>query len=229
MPFNGSGTFNVFTPGNPISNGQTSDAVLFNNTISDLASGLSNTLTKDGQNPATADISLGNHKATNVSNATLRTDAVNAGQVQDGSPTFLTSVSGTNTITASLINPSLVTYATGMMVKFIASGSNSGAVTININGIGAVALTKTGSTALVTGDIIAGSTIIAMYDGTRFQLSSGAGGGGAKAGGVIYENTTALTSNYTLTTGSNGLTVGPLTISSGVSLTVPTGQRMVIL
>jgi len=82
---------------------------------------------------------------------------------------------------------------------------------------------------LNAGDIIAGSTIIAMYDGTRFQLSSGAGGGGAKAGGVIYENTTALTSNYTLTTGSNGLTVGPMTISSGVTLTVPIGQRMVIL
>ncbi|MDE3021924.1 MAG: hypothetical protein KGI54_08700 [Pseudomonadota bacterium] len=76
MPFNGSGTFNVYTPGNPISNGQTSDATLFNNTISDLASGLSNTLTKDGQTPATANIPMGAHKITGLAAGTTSGDAV---------------------------------------------------------------------------------------------------------------------------------------------------------
>lgn len=54
-------------------------------------------------------------------------------------------------------------------------------------------------------------------------------GGGASAGGVIYENSTTISSNYTLTTAKNGMSVGPITISSGVTVTVPTGQRWVIL
>ena len=52
---------------------------------------------------------------------------------------------------------------------------------------------------------------------------------GASAEGVIWENTTSITTNYTLTTSKNGLSVGPITIASGVSVTVPAGQRWVIL
>jgi len=52
---------------------------------------------------------------------------------------------------------------------------------------------------------------------------------GASAGGVIWENSTNISSNYTLTTSKNGLSVGPITIASGVAVTVPTGQRWVIL
>jgi hypothetical protein len=35
--------------------------------------------------------------------------------------------------------------------------------------------------------------------------------------------------NYTLTTGSNGYSVGPVTILTGKSVTVPTGQKWVVL
>lgn len=52
---------------------------------------------------------------------------------------------------------------------------------------------------------------------------------GASAGGVIWENSLVVSSNYTLTTNKNGLSVGPITINSGVSVTVPSGQRWVIL
>jgi hypothetical protein len=55
------------------------------------------------------------------------------------------------------------------------------------------------------------------------------GVGGAQAGGVIFENSLTISSNYTLTTSKNGLSVGPITINSGVSVTVPSGQRWVIL
>jgi hypothetical protein len=55
------------------------------------------------------------------------------------------------------------------------------------------------------------------------------GVGGAQAGGVIFENSLTISSNYTLTTSKNGLSVGPVTINSGVSVTVPSGQRWVIL
>ena len=57
----------------------------------------------------------------------------------------------------------------------------------------------------------------------------GAIGGGASAGGAIYENVDDITANYTITAGSNGMSVGPMTLASGVTVTVPTGQRWVIL
>jgi hypothetical protein len=64
-------------------------------------------------------------------------------------------------------------------------------------------------------------------DGTTWIASSA--GVGSVAGGTIYETTTTLTQNYTLTAGKNGMTVGPFLIASGASLTVPTGQRFVVI
>ena len=52
---------------------------------------------------------------------------------------------------------------------------------------------------------------------------------GAQANGVIYENNTVISANYTLTAGKNGFSVGPITINSGVSVTVPSGQRWVVM
>jgi len=52
---------------------------------------------------------------------------------------------------------------------------------------------------------------------------------GASAAGVIWENSLIISTNYTLTTSKNGLSVGPITINSGVSVTVPSGQRWVVL
>jgi hypothetical protein len=49
------------------------------------------------------------------------------------------------------------------------------------------------------------------------------------ANGTVTENSTTVTSNYTQSTGKNAVTVGPLTIASGVTYTVPAGQRLVIL
>jgi hypothetical protein len=63
------------------------------------------------------------------------------------------------------------------------------------------------------------------YDGTAW----GSIGGGASAGGSIYENVDDITANYTITAGSNGMSVGPMTIAGGVTVTVPGGQRWVIL
>lgn len=63
------------------------------------------------------------------------------------------------------------------------------------------------------------------YDGSAW----GSIGGGASAGGAIYENKDDITADYTITSGSNGFSVGPMTIASGVSVTVPSGQRWVVL
>lgn len=47
--------------------------------------------------------------------------------------------------------------------------------------------------------------------------------------GTIYSNKTTLTESATLNTGQNGISVGPITIPSGKTVTVTSGQRWVIL
>ena len=55
------------------------------------------------------------------------------------------------------------------------------------------------------------------------------GGGVTSATGAILINKTTLTQDTTIGTGENGLSVGPFTIDSGVTLTIETGQRHLIL
>ena len=58
----------------------------------------------------------------------------------------------------------------------------------------------------------------------------GSGSSSAFSPGVpIYENTQTITANYTLTTGANAMSAGPITINTGVTVTVPTGSNWVIL
>ena len=75
-------------------------------------------------------------------------------------------------------------------------------------------------------------------DGTSGQVLSTNGSGAlsfstidspAKANGSIIVNNTTISSNYTFDSGYNGFSVGPITINSGVSVTVPSGQRWVVV
>ncbi len=68
------------------------------------------------------------------------------------------------------------------------------------------------------------------YDGSAWGAIGG--GGGATGGGsdqVFYENGQTVTTNYTLTSNTNAMSTGPITINSGVAVTVPTGGRLVII
>ena len=53
-------------------------------------------------------------------------------------------------------------------------------------------------------------------------------GGGASAGGAIYENTQTISADYTMTTGTNGHSVGPITVDSGVTVTIPSGSSWLV-
>jgi hypothetical protein len=55
------------------------------------------------------------------------------------------------------------------------------------------------------------------------------GGGVTSDTGAILINKTTLTLDTTINTGENGLSVGPFTIDSGVTLTINSGQRHLIL
>jgi hypothetical protein len=51
----------------------------------------------------------------------------------------------------------------------------------------------------------------------------------ANGTGAVQENYTTLTGTFTMTPGKNGMSVGPVTISSGSSFTVGSGQRWLVL
>ena len=66
------------------------------------------------------------------------------------------------------------------------------------------------------------------YTGTAW----GSVGGGATGGGsdeVFFENGQIVTTNYTITNGKNAMSAGPITINSGVTVTVGTGEVWTIV
>ena len=168
MARNGSGTYNL-PAGNPVVTGTTISSTTTNNTFNDIATALTGSLSADGQTTPTGNLPMGGYKHTNVADATVRAQYASAGQVQDSAFTFLTSPAGTNTITATAAL-GMSAYVTGQRFFFVAPAANTGAVTLNINAIGAKSVTKSGTTALLAGDIVSGSVVQVVYDGTQFQL-----------------------------------------------------------
>ena len=66
------------------------------------------------------------------------------------------------------------------------------------------------------------------YNGTAWgAIGGGATGGGTDAWALEHDNT--ITTNYTIGTGKNVINAGPMTINSGVTVTVPTGSSWSIV
>ena len=111
--------------------------------------------------------------------------------------------------------------------------------------------------ATFTGDVILGTTTaLELPDGTTGQRPGspvngmirynttlnqfegykasawGAIGGGATGGSsddIFYENGQTVTTNYTLSTGKNAMSAGPISINSGVTVTVPSGASWTVV
>jgi hypothetical protein len=227
MAFNGSGTFVINTSGQPVVPNTVISATTFNALTNDLANGLSTCITKDGQTTPTANIPMGNNKITGLAPGTSGTDAANLSQVQSSTAKLLQSVTGTDTITAAMV-PALTSYSAGQMFYFVAAGDNTGAVTINIDSLGAKSVTRDGSTALVAGDIVSGEVALIVYDGTRFQLLNGNSFtnlnvsnnltlSGGTANGVLYLNGSKVATSGTALV-FDGTNLGIGTSSPGVRL-----------
>ena len=132
------------------------------------------------------------------------------------------------------------------------------AATLTVSGTSTLGTTNLGNTAITgtlsaTGDgTFSGTGQVKLPAGTtgqrsgsptngmiRYNSSTGqfegyaagqwGGIGGAQAGGAIMVNKDVASVDYTIASGENGLSVGPITIDSGITITVATNQRWLIL
>jgi hypothetical protein len=221
MSFNGSGTFVINSSGQPVVANTVASATVFNAFTADIATGLSTCITKDGQTTPTNNIPMGGFKITGLGAGTVGTDAVRLSQLQAGTSQLL-AVSGTDTLTA-LGTPTVTAYATGNLFYFVAAATNTTSVTLNVDGLGAKAVTRHGSTALVAGDILTGEVCLVVYDGTRFQLLNPDSYTNLNVSGNLTLN--AGTANgVAYLNGSKALTSGSALVFDGTNLGIGTNS-----
>lgn len=144
------------------------------------------------------------------------------------------SVGSNLTLTALALNLASSVSITALTATGALSG---GSLTISgdadFTGTGAIKV-PVGTTAQrptpTAGDLRFNSTLTAFegYNGTIWSpVGGGATGGGTDS--IFYENGQTITTNYTLTTGKNAMTAGPVTINSGISVTVPSGAAWTVV
>jgi hypothetical protein len=75
------------------------------------------------------------------------------------------------------------------------------------------------------------NTTLTQFEGYNGSAWSSVGGGatGGGADTIFFENGQTVTTNYTLTTNKNAVTAGPVTINSGVTVTIPSGSSWVVV
>jgi hypothetical protein len=89
---------------------------------------------------------------------------------QSGREIYAASATGNDTYVVTL-SPVPLAYYPGFAVRVKLVVCNTGPATLNLNGLGATAITRPSGAALSTGDLTAGNVITCVYDGTNFQVS----------------------------------------------------------
>ena len=213
--------------------------------------------TDDTQSLSNKTISGSGNTITNIANASLVNSSVTIGTTTISLGGSATTVAGL-TLTGGAFNGTVgaTTPGSGAFTTLSASGafsltgdqvqiseggtgaSNAGQALINLG----VRTGATGSMLLPAGttaqrDVTPAAGYIRFNSSiTKFEGYNGSTwasvGGGATGGGsdeIFIENGQNVTTNYTITTGKNAMSTGPITINSGVTVTVPTGSVWVVL
>ena len=158
--------------------------------------------------------------------------------------------SGSQSIVVKTSAGTGVTVPNGRKMHVYANGTN---VVVAFDFVNLAGGTATLSTLTVTGDgTFSGTGQVKMPAGTTAQRSGSPAAGmfrfnddtdqfegydgtawggisGAQAGGAILTNKSTASASYTIASGENGLSVGPITVDTGVTITVSSGQRWLVL
>ena len=111
------------------------------------------------------------------------------------------------------------------------SSGNPSTLTLPSTGDASQELVSTSATQTLTNKTIAASQLtgaMPALDGSALTgIAAGATGGGSDQ--VFYENGQTVTTNYTITNGKNAMSAGPITINSGVTVTVGSGETYTVV
>ena len=144
-------------------------------------------------------------------------DGSSWGEIGGGSASSVT-VADESTDTTCF--PLFTTGATGDLA--VKSGSN---LTFNSNSgtLGATVFSGSGAslTNLPSGQLTGDLPAISGANLTGVAI--------LKADGCVLENSQTISNNYTMTTNKNGVSAGDITVTNGVTVTIPSGSRYVIV
>ena len=121
-----------------------------------------------------------------------------------------------------------VTATSGQTTFNITGGYIVGYVDVFLNGVlltNVEDYTATNGTTVV---LLVGATTGDKFTSISYQLLNLTTDANVTTLG-IWENASTINSNYTITSGNNGLSAGPVTIAAGVSVTVPTGSNWIVV
>jgi len=149
--------------------------------------------------------------------------------------TFTASISGT-TMTVTAVDSG--TLAVGQTINGAGVTVNTTITALGTGSGGIGTYTVSESQAVSSSTLTAARVGYVRYNTSNSQfegyngLAWGQLGGGATGGGgdtVFVENSNAVTVDYTITTNKNAMSAGDVTINTGVTVTLPTGSRWVIV
>ncbi len=127
------------------------------------------TPTLDAVPTAVGPVNLGGETIIDLANPTTLTGGANAQFVQAGKWAWAADTGSANAYATAPV-PAVTAYDAGLMVTFKVGHLNTGPSTIAVSGLATKAIQKTGGTALAGGEMVAGDTVLLIFDGTAFQL-----------------------------------------------------------
>lgn len=173
MPYGGTGTFTPPGADFPAVTLTTVSSTHFNNVINDIATGLSNAVTRDGQSAWSANLPSGGFKITGMGAGTLSGDSTRVADVQTGVFNWVAAGGTVDVITATY-NPAITALVDGQTCTFRALGANATTTpTFSPSGLTARIITRNGGSALQLGDIPGNlAEVLLKYNlaNTRWEL-----------------------------------------------------------
>jgi hypothetical protein len=147
-----------------------------------------------------------------------------------------TSFNGSTAVTAT-VDATSANTASKVVARDSSGDFSAGTITAALSGNATTATTATnvagGAANRLVYNTSAGTTNFAVaptVSSTYLYWNGSAFAWGTVAQSTpILENDQTISSNYTLTTAKNGFSVGPVTIGSGVTVTVGSGQRWLVV
>lgn len=163
MARDGSGNYNL-PAGNPVVTGTVISSTQFNATMTDIATAMTQSISKDGQTTPTGNLPMGGNKHTGVADGNLGSQYASVNQTQNGSLNKATAVANVvDAFTASL-TPAIASYTDGQVVYLVPSVTNTTTtVTLALNGLAAKPVLKEGGVACAIGDIALNIPIYLVY------------------------------------------------------------------